>query len=131
MAGTAELRAALPAALAEPLTGWEEHLRLQRDLSEHTVRGYVGDVVSLLDHLVRRGGGTVADLAAGLSPYSDFKKQLLGACVGLPLMWVAARSSQPQRRPRHRAAQRRAPRLDVPTWPHAAGTRWSLGKHSS
>ena len=36
---------------------------------------------------------SVADLAAGLSPYSDFKKQLLGACVGLPLMWVAARSS--------------------------------------
>src|SRR5690349_8658405 len=36
---------------------------------------------------------SVADLTAGLSPYSDFKKQLLGACVGLPLMWVAARSS--------------------------------------
>src|SRR5579859_2975749 len=37
--------------------------------------------------------GSVADLAAGLSPYSDFKKQLLGVAVGLPLMWVAARSS--------------------------------------
>jgi cell division protein FtsW len=36
---------------------------------------------------------SVADLAAGLSPYSDFKKQLLGAAVGLPLMWLAARSS--------------------------------------
>src|SRR6478736_3412905 len=36
---------------------------------------------------------SVADLAAGLSPYSDFKKQLLGAAVGLPLMWVAARAS--------------------------------------
>jgi cell division protein FtsW len=33
------------------------------------------------------------DLAAGLSPYSDFKKQLLGAAIGVPLMWVAARSS--------------------------------------
>lgn len=62
MAGTAELRAGLPAALAEPLAGWEEHLRLQRDLSEHTVRGYVGDVVSLLDHLVRRRRNSVADL---------------------------------------------------------------------
>ena len=60
--GTAELRAALPPALAESLDGWEEHLRLQRDLSDHTVRGYVGDVVSLLDHLVRRQGRTVADL---------------------------------------------------------------------
>jgi cell division protein FtsW len=36
---------------------------------------------------------SVADLSAGLSPYSDFKKQLLGAAVGLPLMWLAARSS--------------------------------------
>jgi integrase/recombinase XerC len=60
--GTAELRAALPPALAESLDAWEEHLRLQRDLSPHTVRGYVGDVVSLLDHLVRRRGSTVADL---------------------------------------------------------------------
>ncbi|HXO23566.1 MAG TPA: FtsW/RodA/SpoVE family cell cycle protein, partial [Streptosporangiaceae bacterium] len=36
---------------------------------------------------------SVADLIAGLSPYSDFKKQLIGAAVGLPLMWAAARSS--------------------------------------
>ena len=36
---------------------------------------------------------SVADLSVGLSPYSDFKKQLLGAAVGLPLLWVAARSS--------------------------------------
>jgi len=36
---------------------------------------------------------SIADLNAGLSPYSDFKKQLLGAAIGLPLMWVAARSS--------------------------------------
>jgi integrase/recombinase XerC len=59
---TAELRAALPPALAESLDGWAEHLQLQRDLSAHTVRAYVGDVVSLLDHLVRRGGTTVAAL---------------------------------------------------------------------
>ena len=31
--------------LAEALAGYEEHLRTQRDLSEHTVRGYVTDVV--------------------------------------------------------------------------------------
>ncbi len=36
---------------------------------------------------------SVADLSAGLSPYFDFKKQLLGAVVGVPLMWLAARSS--------------------------------------
>ena len=63
MAGsTAEARAQLPPALAEALDGFEEHLRSSRDLSEHTVRGYVGDVVRLLDPLTRRGGATVADL---------------------------------------------------------------------
>jgi cell division protein FtsW len=36
---------------------------------------------------------SVYDLSAGLSPYTDFKKQLLGAAIGLPLMWIAARSS--------------------------------------
>jgi cell division protein FtsW len=36
---------------------------------------------------------SVIDLTAGLSPYSDFKKQLLGAAVGVPVMLLAARSS--------------------------------------
>jgi cell division protein FtsW len=36
---------------------------------------------------------SVTDLIAGLSPYSDFSKQLLGAAIGLPVMWLAARSS--------------------------------------
>ena len=58
---TADARAALPPPLAEALAGYEDHLRTQRDLSEHTVRGYVGDAVRLLDHLVRRGGTRVDD----------------------------------------------------------------------
>lgn len=60
--GTAQARAALPAPLAEALAGYEDHLRAQRDLSAHTVRGYVTDAVSLLDHLARRGGTQVHDL---------------------------------------------------------------------
>jgi integrase/recombinase XerC len=60
--GTAETRAALPPALAEALAGYEAHLRTQRDLSEHTVRGYVTDAVGLLDHLARRGGEQAHDL---------------------------------------------------------------------
>ena len=31
---------------------------------------------------------SVADLTAGLPPLTDFKKQLLGAVIGLPLMWA-------------------------------------------
>ncbi len=36
---------------------------------------------------------SVQDLSLGLPPYSDFKKQLLGAALGLPIMYAAARSS--------------------------------------
>ncbi|MGR7023388.1 tyrosine-type recombinase/integrase [Geodermatophilus sp. URMC 62] len=55
-ARTADARAALPSALAAALEGYEQALREERDLSEHTVRGYVTDTVWLLDHLARRGG---------------------------------------------------------------------------
>jgi integrase/recombinase XerC len=61
-ARTADARAALPPALAAALAGYEQALREERDLSGHTVRGYVTDAVWLLDHLARRGGTTVADL---------------------------------------------------------------------
>jgi integrase/recombinase XerC len=59
---TAEVRAGLPPALAEALAGYEEHLTAQRDLSENTVRGYVGDAARMLDHLARRGGQQPHDL---------------------------------------------------------------------
>jgi cell division protein FtsW len=36
---------------------------------------------------------SIVDLTAGLNPWSDFKRQLLGAAVGVPAMWLAARSS--------------------------------------
>ncbi|HEX2073251.1 MAG TPA: tyrosine recombinase XerC [Geodermatophilus sp.] len=61
-ARTADVRAALPPPLAEALAGYEDHLRSRRNLSEHTVRGYVTDAVWLLDHLTRRGGAQVEDL---------------------------------------------------------------------
>ncbi|MDQ1660914.1 MAG: integrase/recombinase XerC [Blastococcus sp.] len=60
--GTADARAALPPPLAEALAGYEDQLRTQRDLSEHTVRGYMTDAVWLLDHLARRGGQQAHDL---------------------------------------------------------------------
>jgi integrase/recombinase XerC len=59
---TAQVRAELPSPLAEALAGYEDHLRSQRDLSAHTLRGYVSDVVSLLDHLARRGRTRVDQL---------------------------------------------------------------------
>ncbi len=35
---------------------------------------------------------SVADLSAGESPYHDFEVQLVGIVVGVPIMWVVARS---------------------------------------
>ncbi|MEX5720050.1 tyrosine-type recombinase/integrase [Geodermatophilus maliterrae] len=61
-ARTADARAALPPALAAALEGYERGLHEERDLSEHTVRGYVTDAVWLLDHLARRGGTGVGEL---------------------------------------------------------------------
>ncbi|HZE49007.1 MAG TPA: tyrosine recombinase XerC [Jatrophihabitantaceae bacterium] len=60
--GVAELRADLPEPLRDAVDAFERHLRLERNRSEHTVRAYIGDVVSLLEHLRRLGGATVADL---------------------------------------------------------------------
>jgi integrase/recombinase XerC len=56
------LRGGLPTAMAQATDGFERHLRLERNRSAHTVRAYVGDVVSLLDHLGRLGGRTTGDL---------------------------------------------------------------------
>ena len=46
---------ALPAALAALVEDYARHLRLQRELSPHTVRAYSGDVLGLLRHLQRLG----------------------------------------------------------------------------
>jgi integrase/recombinase XerC len=41
--------------LAAALAGFERYLRAERSLSPHTVRAYVGDVTSLLEHAWRNG----------------------------------------------------------------------------
>ncbi len=45
----------LPPSMAAPLAAFERYLRSERSLSPHTVRAYVGDVGSLLEHAVRDG----------------------------------------------------------------------------
>ncbi len=49
------LRRALPEDVATALDRYERHLAMERGLSPHTVRAYLGDVVALLVHLA---GGT-------------------------------------------------------------------------
>ena len=45
----------LPPEMAAALAAFERHLRAERSLSPHTVRAYLGDVSSLLDHAHRAG----------------------------------------------------------------------------
>ncbi len=53
--GVAALRAGLPAPSEEAAAAYERYLRSERGLSAHTVRGYLGDAISLLDHAARMG----------------------------------------------------------------------------
>ncbi|HYB49373.1 MAG TPA: tyrosine recombinase XerC [Streptosporangiaceae bacterium] len=55
----------LPPRLADALSGFERYLRAERSLSPHTVRAYVGDVRSLLEHADR--GGIQAPDGLGLT----------------------------------------------------------------
>ncbi len=57
-----EQAAQLPEAMARVLGDYERHLVSERDLTEHTVRAYVGDVAGLLDHATRLGTAAVGDL---------------------------------------------------------------------
>lgn len=44
------------------LADYERHLAVERNLSAHTVRAYLGDLVSLLTHLSRLGSDRLTDL---------------------------------------------------------------------
>jgi integrase/recombinase XerC len=62
----AAAREALPTALARAADGFEEHLRLERNRSPHTVRAYLGDLVDFLHHLQQLGGTSPADIDLGV-----------------------------------------------------------------
>ncbi|TCJ22581.1 tyrosine recombinase XerC [Nocardioides jejuensis] len=52
----------LPEAYAAVLADFERHLAVERDLTPHTVRAYLGDLDSLLGHVARLGGDSLDDL---------------------------------------------------------------------
>lgn len=72
-----QVRAALPAAAAALLDDYERHLRLERGLSRHTVRAYLGDIVSLLGFLHRDHGA------------DDDRAALAGLDVSVLRAWLA------------------------------------------
>ncbi|RAO42271.1 Tyrosine recombinase XerC [Micromonospora saelicesensis] len=60
--GTRAMHQALPPALRDAVDDFAEHLSRVRNRSAHTVRAYVTDLVSLLDHAVRMGCDDLAEL---------------------------------------------------------------------
>jgi integrase/recombinase XerC len=61
-----ELHTALPAAMRDAVDEFGRHLARVDNRSAHTVRAYVGDVVSLLDFAAREGCAAPADLDIAL-----------------------------------------------------------------
>ncbi|MFF4879134.1 tyrosine recombinase XerC [Micromonospora sp. NPDC000668] len=60
--GTRAVHQELPPALRDAVDDFAEHLSRVRNRSAHTVRAYVTDLVSLLDHAVRMGCVDLAEL---------------------------------------------------------------------
>jgi integrase/recombinase XerC len=59
---TEAVHAALPVPMREAVDAFARYLGSERGRSAHTVRAYVGDVVSLLDHASRMGRADPGDL---------------------------------------------------------------------
>jgi integrase/recombinase XerC len=60
------LPAPLPARLGAALEQFRHHIEAERGLSRHTVRAYLGDVTSLLEHAAATGATAPADLDIGI-----------------------------------------------------------------
>jgi integrase/recombinase XerC len=57
-----ETRAGLPVAMGAAVDAFQLHLAAERNLSAHSVRAYVGDIVGMMDHAARRGALTPDDV---------------------------------------------------------------------
>ncbi|RBM19974.1 recombinase XerC [Prauserella sp. PE36] len=80
------VRAELPPGAAALVDDYERHLRSERGLSDHTIRAYVGDVVSLLGFL----HGVGSEGADAAPPSTD---GLDGLDVGVLRAWLASQRS--------------------------------------
>ena len=88
----------LAAGAASPVAGARDRIASWLALLDRPLTSYyliVGITALLLGLglVMVLSTSSVKDLSAGLPAYSDFKKQLLGAAIGLPVMYFVARSS--------------------------------------
>jgi integrase/recombinase XerC len=99
---TRELHAALPVEMRDAVDEFGRHLARVNNRSTHTVRAYVGDVVSLLDFAARAGCASPADLDIAV----------LRGWLARLMAGGAARASQ---------ARRAAAARTFTGWAHGAG----------
>ena len=90
-AGLAGLGPSTVAVARDRLATWSAFL--DRPLTSYYLIVGITGLLLGLGLVMVLSTSSVQDLAKGLPPYSDFKKQLLGALIGLPIMFLAARSS--------------------------------------
>ncbi|GAB3158075.1 tyrosine recombinase XerC [Micromonospora sonneratiae] len=76
---TRAIHETLPAPMREAVDNFAQHLSRVDNRSEHTVRAYVADIVSLLDHAVRMGHSTPGDLDLAVLRSWLAKLRTLGA----------------------------------------------------
>ncbi|PZF87129.1 tyrosine recombinase XerC [Micromonospora deserti] len=76
---TRAMHEALPGAMREAVDDFAAHLSTVRNHSAHTVRAYVGDLVSLLDHASRMGCVEPAELDLGMLRSWLAKQRTTGA----------------------------------------------------
>jgi cell division protein FtsW len=65
---------------------------LDRPLTSYYLIAGITTLLLCLGLVMVLSTASVADLSAGKSPYRDFEVQLIGIVVGVPVMWVVARS---------------------------------------
>jgi len=92
--------AALPwrGSLGGGMAGVRERVRAARALLDRPLASYylivgITTLLLCLGLMMVLSTGSVIDLGQGESAYHDFEWQLVGILVGLPIMWLMARSS--------------------------------------
>ena len=98
------LREKLPASVADVLRQYERHLTLERDLSPHTVRAYLGDAVALLGHVA---GNNLENATVGRIDLTNLRS------------WLAAQRTAGASRTT--LARRAAAARTFTAWAHRAG----------
>lgn len=138
LSDVAAVRARLPRAAEATVDAYEKHLRAERGLSAHTVRAYVGDVVSLLGFLHgvavedadggRTGGqagdSETADLGEPMDSGAGTRRSggragLDGLDLGMLRSWLAAQRAAG--RSRTTLARRAASARTFSAWAHRDG----------